>query len=334
VHDLTPARVCISTERHGEACSDVNKRFVPTGVVFWFIAAAAVAQSPGQQAPPWSIEHWLVTDGQAQPGELPVQPRAGRVTLVDFWATWCLPCIAAMDEVSSLQERGRDRGLDVVAVTDEPLPTVIAFLRRSSPDGGPWWNRFRTALATDPDGSTLATLVPAEFRSYRPFAVVIGKTGAIEWMGSGADAKPVIAAVLEDRWDRESFVLAWQKQIAEQRERERIQAEEDWAAARSRHWSDANLLGKIAFRIAFDFGSRLKNRDLAVGEAFAERAVELTASKSAYEIAVLAQMRHVRMRHADAVILARQALSLVPAGEDISFYRDNLATYAAAAGAK
>jgi hypothetical protein len=51
----------------------------------------------------------------------------------------------------------------------------------------------------------------------------------IEWMGSGADSKPVIAAVLEDRRDRASFVADWQKQIAEQRERERIQAEEDWA---------------------------------------------------------------------------------------------------------
>jgi hypothetical protein len=67
---------------------------------------------------------------------------------------------------------------------------------------------------------------------------------------------------------------------------------------------------------------------------FAERAVELTGSKSAYELAVLAQMRHVEGRHSDAVTLARQALGLVAATDDGSFYRDNLANYEAAAGAK
>jgi hypothetical protein len=87
-------------------------------------------------------------------------------------------------------------------------------------------------------------------------------------------------SLLQERERDRGLVADWQKQIADQRERERIQAEEDWAAARAKYWSDASLLGKIAFRIAFDFGSRLKNRDLAIGEVFAERAVALTARES------------------------------------------------------
>lgn len=298
------------------------------------LALAAPAQQPGQNAPGWSVAHWLVTDDLAGPGELPTAPRAGRITLVDFWATWCLPCIAGMEELSTLQQRERERGLDVVAISDEPLPTVIAFLRRTSPDGQPWWSRFRTALATDPDGSTFTELVPAEFRQVRPFAVLIGRSGAIEWMGPSKEAAAVVTALQENRWDRAAFAARWQRELAAQRERDRIHDSEDWATVRRDHWDDVGMLGKCAFRIAFDFGSQLKNRDLAVGAAFAERAVELSGRTSAYELLVLAQIRHVQGQHDQAASLAREAIKHLKPDDDDSFYRDNLRSYEAAAGKK
>ncbi|MCU0863957.1 MAG: TlpA family protein disulfide reductase [Planctomycetes bacterium] len=298
------------------------------------LAITAPAQEPGQNAPGWSVGHWLVTDNLSEPGELPTAPRAGRITLVDFWATWCLPCVAGMEELSALQQRERERGLDVVAISDEPLPTVIAFLRRASPDGQPWWSRFRTALATDPDGSSLAELVPAEFRQVRPFAVLIGRSGAIEWMGPSKEAAPVVTALQENRWDRAAFAARWQRQLAEQRERDRIHDSEDWAAVKRDHWNDVGMLGKCAFRIAFDFGSQLKNRDLAMGAAFAERAVELSGSASAYELLVLAQIRHVQGQHDKAASLAREAITHLKPDDDASFYRDNLRRYEAAAAKK
>ena len=37
--------------------------------------------------------------------------------LLDFWATWCKPCVAALPELESLQRRYRARGLTVVGIS-------------------------------------------------------------------------------------------------------------------------------------------------------------------------------------------------------------------------
>jgi thiol-disulfide isomerase/thioredoxin len=56
----------------------------------------------------------------------------GKVVLVDFWATWCLPCVEQLPHTLELGRRLADRGLAVVTVScDEPAdaPAVTEFLR-------------------------------------------------------------------------------------------------------------------------------------------------------------------------------------------------------------
>ena len=53
----------------------------------------------------------------------------GRVVLLDFWATWCAPCVAALPELKDLQRRFGDEGLRIVGVAldekREPLERMI-----------------------------------------------------------------------------------------------------------------------------------------------------------------------------------------------------------------
>jgi len=53
--------------------------------------------------------------------------------LVDFWATWCKPCLASLPEMQSLHERFADEGLTVIGVSiDGPrnFAKVRPFARR------------------------------------------------------------------------------------------------------------------------------------------------------------------------------------------------------------
>jgi thiol-disulfide isomerase/thioredoxin len=53
----------------------------------------------------------------------------GRVTLVNFWATSCLSCVAEMPMLASTYERYRDRGFDTIAVAMhyDPPSYVVSF---------------------------------------------------------------------------------------------------------------------------------------------------------------------------------------------------------------
>ena len=61
---------------------------------------------------------------------------AGKVVLVDFWATWCKPCVAEMPHIRALYEKYRDRGLEVVGISlDDDPEAVVAFVA----DNGVAW---------------------------------------------------------------------------------------------------------------------------------------------------------------------------------------------------
>ena len=83
----------------------------------------------GSKAPSLDIEHW-VSDRNGEFSHT-TELESDKVYVIEFWATWCGPCIASMPHISEVQDKYADQGVQIISVSDETLEEVNEFLKRN-----------------------------------------------------------------------------------------------------------------------------------------------------------------------------------------------------------
>ena len=167
--------------------------------------ASAKELSIGSDAPALDIEHWL------QDGKGFFEPvkefEDDKVYVIEFWATWCGPCIQNMPHIAELQNQYRGQNVQIIGVSDETEEEVKEFLDQDHPQLEKKMGEVTAAysLTADPDRSVHADYMEASNQQGIPTAFIVGKDGKIEWIGHPASMDPVLERVVEDSWDREAF---------------------------------------------------------------------------------------------------------------------------------
>jgi thiol-disulfide isomerase/thioredoxin len=112
---------------------------------------------------------------------------AGKVVLIDFWATWCPPCRAEVPHLVELHKKYAGKGFDILGVSlDGPdQKKVIGFTQQN---GMPWRHVY--------DGGGWEATVSRKYgvRSI-PFTVLVGKDGKILAVGARSS---VLEGLLEE----------------------------------------------------------------------------------------------------------------------------------------
>jgi len=87
------------------------------------LALPAAALEEGEPAPDFTLPLLGGND------TITLSGLRGKVVYVDFWASWCLPCIRSLPEISTLYDQYHEQGFEVIAITiDNPLEDARQFL--------------------------------------------------------------------------------------------------------------------------------------------------------------------------------------------------------------
>ncbi|MCC9167339.1 TIGR03435 family protein [Pontibacter harenae] len=94
--------------------------------------AKAAAPEVGEAAPKLQLTGLLQASGKLEQN---LNSLKGKVVVLEFWATWCAPCIAAMPHLNELSEKYKNKGVQFISVTDETDEKAKNFLKKRKING-------------------------------------------------------------------------------------------------------------------------------------------------------------------------------------------------------
>lgn len=143
--------------------------FITLGLLLLFsdLCLAHVPPEVGKPAPKIEISDWI--NGRIE-GD---NPLAGKTIILDFWATWCGPCVRALPHMDSLVEKFSNPNTVFLAITDEKRADVDKFLQKRP---------MKSIVVLDRNGKTVMNYGDI----VRGYTFLIDIRGILRWYGSAA----------------------------------------------------------------------------------------------------------------------------------------------------
>ena len=140
----------------------------------------------GDPAPPLTATRWLNGDPVTR-----FEP--GKVYVLDFWATWCGPCLQAMPHLAELAREHEAAGLVVIPVTTVGGRNSLQAVEDYAAANGPGLGlRFAVCEDRRMENAWFA----ASGQEGIPCSFVVDRVGKIAYIGHPMDVDGVLTAVL------------------------------------------------------------------------------------------------------------------------------------------
>jgi thiol-disulfide isomerase/thioredoxin len=126
--------------------------------------------------------------------DLSTEQWKGKVVLVDFWATWCAPCVAELPRVKKLSDQYHDKGFEVLCVASDYKPELLKKFLAQHPEYT-WPQLFDPKAAKDEDFHPAASALGIEAL---PAMILIDKKGVCRSVGSIDDIEAMVPKLLAE----------------------------------------------------------------------------------------------------------------------------------------
>ena len=155
------------------------------------VAAPALAQDQtlkvGSPIPALTV-NWVQ-------GDVDSLTDATKTYVIEFWATWCGPCMKSIPHLNELYAKNRARGLVIVGISDESMSTVKPWVAKKG-------SGMAYPVAVDSEKKTNEAWMKAANQNGLPCAFVC-REGKVQWIGNPLDPNfdKVVAASLNGRYN-------------------------------------------------------------------------------------------------------------------------------------
>lgn len=179
------------------------KRFLLLTPAILALASCTAQQARltiGDPAPALAVSDWVKGDPVEVKLAGDVQQPEQDVIVLEFWATWCGPCVAAIPHVTEMQQTYKDKGVRIVGVTAHDDNNTLEMVEDFVKEQG---DAMAYAVAFDNDRTAYKAYMKAAGQNGIPTTFILDRSGRVAWIGHPMNMDKPLEQIVSGKFDIE-----------------------------------------------------------------------------------------------------------------------------------